>query len=547
MSAEKSPPKTEEHSGSGSKAFPRKGKVWPWLGIASVLIGLSISVLTGQLLSIGLADLRGAMHLSVDQGAWLAATFNAGQMFIGPMTVYVGGLIGPRRVLLISAPVVAIAMLLSPFATYYPALLCLLACAGLGCGSFYPLTLSFIARNLPRPYILFGVAAYAVDAIGSLHVASLLEGLYMQYLSWHWILWTAAALAPLMWVLVYFGVPGTPTAPVDTKKLRPTWAGFVYTSFAFTCFFLLLTQGERLDWLRSGVIVGLFFSGVFLLAAALIRHFTRPNPLVDLSFLVRRNILLLSLSLCTLRFSLLSSAELAPQFLSSVQGYIPLQTGVLLGWVALPAFVFALCGALSMKLFDPRLVLTFGFGLLAAVCLRNIGISSAWARQNLFAGEMLIGVGSAVAVCGLIGCIVLEVVNSGAVKNPIRTLTFVAWFHTVRLLGGEIVTSLMTHLLTIRGKFHAQALGQYLNAGRFAVTQQMQSLTQILLPKSSGEPTALARAGGVIAKRLQVQATTLSIMDAYAIEAVVLTLCLFVVAFIAREPLQFRDLLKAQK
>ena len=65
-------------------------------------------------MSIGLADLEGAQHLSKDQGAWLAAVFNAGQMFIGPMTVYLGALMGPRKVLLVAAPTTLAALTILP-------------------------------------------------------------------------------------------------------------------------------------------------------------------------------------------------------------------------------------------------------------------------------------------------------------------------------------------------------------------------------------------------------------------------------------------------
>ena len=46
-------------------------------------------------------------------------------------------------------------------------------------------------------------------------------------------------------------------------------------------------------------------------------------------------------------------------------------------------------------------------------------------------------------MCGLVGCIVLELIYSGAANDPVRTLTFVAWFHTVRLFGGQLMTTLL--------------------------------------------------------------------------------------------------------
>jgi DHA2 family multidrug resistance protein len=70
----------------------------PLLGVAGVLLGALIATCTGRLMSVGLADIRGALHLGVDEASWINTAFNASMMFIGPFSVYLGGLLGPRRV-----------------------------------------------------------------------------------------------------------------------------------------------------------------------------------------------------------------------------------------------------------------------------------------------------------------------------------------------------------------------------------------------------------------------------------------------------------------
>jgi hypothetical protein len=72
----------------------------PLLGVAGVLLGALIATCTGRLMNVGLADIRGELHLGADEGAWINTAFNASMMFIGPFSVYMGGVLGPRRVLL---------------------------------------------------------------------------------------------------------------------------------------------------------------------------------------------------------------------------------------------------------------------------------------------------------------------------------------------------------------------------------------------------------------------------------------------------------------
>src|SRR5205823_10320084 len=59
--------------------------------------------LTSRMISLGMPDFRGLHGFGYDESAWIGTAFDAGLMFIGPFTVYLGGLMGPRRILLTAA------------------------------------------------------------------------------------------------------------------------------------------------------------------------------------------------------------------------------------------------------------------------------------------------------------------------------------------------------------------------------------------------------------------------------------------------------------
>src|SRR5438128_5306446 len=96
--------------------FPLKLAVKPnaYIGTLGVFFGAGISTLFGRLLSVGLPDLRGALGLGVDEAAWLPTAYNMTLMFMGPFSVFLGGLLGVRRVLLLSAPIFIATLLLLP-------------------------------------------------------------------------------------------------------------------------------------------------------------------------------------------------------------------------------------------------------------------------------------------------------------------------------------------------------------------------------------------------------------------------------------------------
>src|SRR3984957_13176328 len=437
----------------------------PLLGVAGVLLGALIATCTGRLMSVGLADIRGALHLGFDEGSWINTSFNASMMFIGPFSVYLGGLLGPRRVLLACAWIFTAVSFLIPFCHSLGAVIALLILAGLAAGTFYPLTLSFVLRNLPMRYVLLGIAMYATDIIFTTDMAQAWESFFIERLSWRWIFWNGTALTPLMIVLIHFGIPWQPLPKPQPGRPAPNWRGFLYASLGAALLYMALDQGQRLDWYHSSLIIGLTVSGVLLTLAALFRHFVLPNPLVHYQFLIRRNTLLLALVLISFRFVMLATVVGIPNFLGTVRGFLPLQEAPVLIWVAFPQFVLGIAAMALMRRIDPRLILTAGFGLVGVACLLDARVDSVWAGANFGVAQAVMAVGLALAFNSMVGSIVLEVLDTGALTRPVDVLTFAGFFQTARLFGGEMGGVFMGHFIAVREQFHSNRLGLNVRLG----------------------------------------------------------------------------------
>src|SRR6201987_1497730 len=191
-------------------------------------------------------------------------------MFIGPFTVYLGGLLGPRRVLLIAAAVFGATCAFLPLIHSYSLLVAALIVAGLTSGTFYPLTLTFALRITPLRFLPFTMAFYAAFIDGAVNVAPSLYGWYRDHLSWHWMFWNSAVIAPVMMICIYFGIPPAPARKKDGAA--PSFVGFLYLSAGLALMFAAIQQGERLDLWGSGGFNALFLSGVLFPLWALKRR-----------------------------------------------------------------------------------------------------------------------------------------------------------------------------------------------------------------------------------------------------------------------------------
>ena len=521
-------------------ALPADLSHTPVLGILAVTMGAGLATLAGRFLSLGLADLKGHIGIGVDEGAWIGTAFNAATMFIGPLTVYLGALLGTRPVILVCCGVFALVSACLPFAHSYSLLIFLMAVAGLSSGTFYPLTLSFALQNIPLRYLALTLALYATCIEGAVNFAPSLYGFYRDHLSWDWMFWTSALASPLMAACVYYGIP--PSSRPRPKGPAPSFAGFLYASIGLALLFAALDQGQRLDWWRSGVFTALFTTGSFFLLCALVRRLRRPNPLVDLPFLRKWRTLVLGFGIFAFRFCLLATALVIPQTLA-IRGLDAAQIGPAVLWTAIPELCLAFFAAhLLNKGLDSRLLMATGFAVMGTACLLNANLTSAWAAESYFRTELLLAVGQSFAFVGLVSSIILQSFFSGALSAPARILTFSAFFHCVRIFAGQIGVTLMLRFIAEQEKLHSYVIGLHVQSGNWIADHTLRLLTAGLAGRSAGTEEAAARAVGLVAGGVRAQAYTLSLIDAFHLMAWMSVVMLILLATLGRFPLNFREL-----
>src|SRR5712675_1363253 len=525
---------------AAAAAMPAEVSTKPLLGILGVVTGAGVVTLASRLISLGLSDFRGLQGFGYDESAWIGTAFDVGLMFIGPFTVYLGGLMGPRRILLTAAMLFTMLFIFLPLVHSYSLAIAMVLLGGLTSGTFYPLTLTFALRNIPLRYLPFTLALYATFVDGAVNIAPSLYGWYREHLSSNWMFWNSALITPLMMICIYYGIPETNSAKKSGKA--PSFAGFLYASAGLSMLLAACEQGERLDWWRSGVFNALFAGGAFFLLCALVRRLCGPNPLVALPYLLKWNTVLLGSLLFWFRFTLCTTIILVPQALA-IRGFEPNQIGPAIIWSAIPLIPLAFTAALLLlRKFDPRLLLAIGLACTAFAAWLNSQYASAWAAENFYRTELLTGVGQAFAFIGLVGCIVLQAIFAGELAKPEWVLTFSAFFHTIRIFGGSAGAIYMGHFLAQREKLHSNLMGVHVRNGDWLTGQNIHAMTAGLYAKSSGLPTAGARAVDLISARVRLKAYSLSIIDGCLLIAWSCVCALILVALLRKSPLNYGEL-----
>jgi len=497
----------------------------PWLGLLAVLLGTFIATLNTRLSSFGLADIRGAVNAGFDEGAWITTAQTAAQMFVTVPAVWMGAAFGPRRVLIGASIAFALVSLITPYSPNLPTLLTMQFLGGLASGFFIPLTLSFILLNTPAKFWAFGIAIYALNLELSLNISASLEGWYLEHHSWRWIYWQNVPLALAMSLCLRHGIavkPITVRPPADLFGLVAGGAGLALVYAA-------LDQGNRLDWLNSGLVWGLLGAGSLILAGLLVHTLRVERPLLDLKVVFGRPLPALFLLVAFLRLTILSTSYLIPLFLGSVRGYRALEVGDTLVWIAVPQLIFCPLAALMLRRSDARLVASIGLAFVSIACLMvAYNLTPIWGSYQFLPSQILQALGQSFALSGIIFFGILHL-------KPQDALTFGAVIQTARLFGGELGTAFVTTLARVREQVASNLIGLHVQLGDARVVERVgrygAATTRTIDPTGS-----LDRGRLVLGAVVRAAATTQAVIDGFVVIAVLAAIALLIVVFRSAAP-----------
>ena len=497
----------------------------PYVGILGVLIGAILSFTSSRITSFGLADLRGGLHFGFDEGAWMTTSFGVGQMLIGVACPYLGALFSVRRVLLYGMALLFVASLLGPLSPNLTAFLTAQFLAGVGTGTFIPLTIGFIVRNLPQRLVLYGLAVYAMNSELSQNVSASLEGWYTDNLSWRWIQWQFCLALPVMFACIWYGAP---REKINLALLRDLdWPGLAYSGLGFALLYAGLDQGNRLDWINSGLVNGLLLSGGLLTLAFVAREFVVEKPFLNLRLLAREGIAPILMILAGFRFIILSTAYIIPTYLQVVQNYRELQVGAVLLWIALPQFLIVLPLGWLLSRVDARWILATGAILIGAACLMATQLTQDWATYDFLPSQILQAIGQSFALTAVIVLAVKSI-------NPADVLTIGTLLQTVRLFGGEIGTAFMQTFVRVREQIHSNLIGLHVDSLGGQTADRLAAYRNAVGAHSSDLAVAADRATSLLGSAIAKQAAVLSYIDGFLAAAVGALACLLLTALLRR-------------
>ncbi len=154
------------------------------VGLFGVLLAVLCAGLNEAVTKISLADIRGAMGIGADEGAWLLAVYAAASVSAMAFSPWLATTFSLRRFTLTAIGLFAVLGLLQPYAPNLHSLMLLRVVQGLASGALPPMLMSVALRFLPPGIKVYGLACYSLTATFGPNLGTPLAGLWTEYVGW---------------------------------------------------------------------------------------------------------------------------------------------------------------------------------------------------------------------------------------------------------------------------------------------------------------------------------------------------------------------------
>jgi len=75
----------------------KKADIKDWLAVAGAIIGAFTAVLDIQITNASLANIKGSIGASAEQGSWISTAYLIAEIIVIPLTGWLGSIFGLRR------------------------------------------------------------------------------------------------------------------------------------------------------------------------------------------------------------------------------------------------------------------------------------------------------------------------------------------------------------------------------------------------------------------------------------------------------------------
>jgi len=476
-----------------------------WMVAIAVMSSAVMQVLDTSVVNVSLPHIAGSLSSSVEEATWVLTSYLVANAIILPITGWIAGVLGRKRVLLIAVTGFTLSSLACGLAPNLPMLIVFRVIQGVTGGGLQPLSQAVLLEEFPGREQGKAMAFWSLGIIAAPILGPTLGGWITDTWTWRWVFFINLPVGVLSLLLISQYI-------VDPHYLRrrslgvDAW-GIGMLAVGMGALQIMLDKGQEKDWFGSTLIRALCVIAVVGLTAFVLRELRAKDPIVHFKLLVT-----------IMGFVLYGSLVLLPLFMQTLLGWTATTAGI---WNSPRGVGTALCMPLVAFLlgrgWDARRLLIAGFAI-TGVCFFS------YARMTLDSGTW-----------DIFWIQIVQGFALGFLFVPMATLTMspipkaetgyaTSLFNTMRNIGSSMGISFVTTLMARREQFHQQVLGNHFTPSSPLRQQAMAQLAPFMAHQGFDHVTAVQKGGGLLYRTLLQQAALLSYADAFLLMGILILL-----------------------
>jgi MFS transporter, DHA2 family, multidrug resistance protein len=417
-------------AGVPAPAAPHRGLI-----TVSVMLASIMQALDNTIANVALPRIQGSLSATQDQMTWVLTSYIIAAAIMTPLSGWLAGQIGRKRVFLFSVVGFTIASAFCGLAQSLPEIVVARLLQGLCGAALIPMSQAVLLDINPKEDHAKAMAIWVMAVTIGPILGPALGGWLTENYNWRWVFYINVPFGILAFLGIASFMPET-----QIRKSRFDFFGFAALSLAIGSFQLMLDRGQSQDWFGSTEIwIEAVVAGLALYLFIVHMMTTKRPPFISPALFKDRNFLTGNFFIFVVGVVLFATLALLPPLLQELMNYPVVLTGLVtaprgLGTLAAMFFVGRIMGKV-----DTRYIIAAGFGLTAI---------SLWQMTGFY---LQMGT-SSVVWSGL-----AQGFGTGLVYVPLAAITFAtlspalrnegtAVFSLIRNIGSSVGISVVTTL-----------------------------------------------------------------------------------------------------
>ena len=306
-------------------ANPVRPDINPWLIAIAVMSSTFMEVLDTTVVNVSLPHIAGSFSSTNEEATWTLTSYLVANAIILPMTGWLAGRFGRKRLLMMSVSGFTIASFFCGLAPTLPFLIFFRILQGACGGGLQPLSQAVLLESFPPEKRGQAMAFWALGIVVAPMLGPVAGGWLTDNYSWRWVFYINIPIGIVALILtqILSSTPLSPPAEDRHRLLGNRAAGGRHRQPSDHA---RQGPGGRLVRIALHRCTGVL--AVVGLAGLIIRELTAKHPVIDLTVFKYRSYAVGTFLMTLIGFVLYGSTVLLPLFMQVLLGYTATHAGV---------------------------------------------------------------------------------------------------------------------------------------------------------------------------------------------------------------------------